>query len=161
MTTDYPQQPYPVAGPPSYYGPPAPQKKKRTLLWVLIGVLAGVLICGGATVVGLGALAGSAVEEIDKQIQYGSDEKRAATKITSCRVGPLGVVEVGYKVTNDTERVQSYLLTFEIKNAAGTRLGEADDAINGLAPGDTATDSAPSTVQNPKKGFTCGLVRAD
>lgn len=52
--------------------------------------------------------------------------------------GPLGMSNVAVKITNSTDRVQSYLVTVSVNDAAGNRLGEANGASNSVAPGQSA-----------------------
>ncbi len=53
--------------------------------------------------------------------------------------GPLGLSNVAVRITNSTDRVQSYLVTVSVNDAAGNRLGEANGASNSVAPGQSAT----------------------
>ena len=51
----------------------------------------------------------------------------------------FGLAKVTVKITNSTDRVQSYLITASVNDAAGNRLGEANGASNSVAPGQSAT----------------------
>jgi hypothetical protein len=46
---------------------------------------------------------------------------------------------VTVKVTNSTDRVQSYMITVSMNDASGARLAEANGAANSVAPGQVAT----------------------
>ncbi|MGH3814177.1 MAG: DUF4190 domain-containing protein [Pseudonocardiaceae bacterium] len=61
--------------------------------------------------------------------------------VTECggSSGPLGLSNVAVKITNSTDRVQSYFVTVSVNDAAGNRLGEANGASNSVAPGQSAT----------------------
>lgn len=52
--------------------------------------------------------------------------------------GPMGLSNVAVKITNSTDRVQSYFVTVSVNDAAGNRLGEANGASNSVAPGQSA-----------------------
>ena len=53
--------------------------------------------------------------------------------------GPLGLSNVAVKITNSTDRVQSYFVTVSVNDDAGNRLGEANGASNSVTPGQSAT----------------------
>lgn len=60
--------------------------------------------------------------------------------VTECgNDGPLGWSSATVKITNSTDRVQSYFVTVSVNDAAGNRLGEANGASNSVAPGQSAT----------------------
>lgn len=53
--------------------------------------------------------------------------------------GPLGLSNAVVKITNSTDKVQSYFVTVSVNDSAGNRLGEANGASNSVAPGQSAT----------------------
>ncbi|HEY3894758.1 MAG TPA: DUF4190 domain-containing protein [Pseudonocardiaceae bacterium] len=50
----------------------------------------------------------------------------------------LGMNSVTVRITNSTDRTQSYFVTASMNDAAGNRLGEANGASNSVAPGQSA-----------------------
>ncbi len=51
----------------------------------------------------------------------------------------FGLAKVTVRITNSTDRVQSYFVTVSVNDAAGNRLSEANGASNSVAPGQSAT----------------------
>ncbi|MGH3871237.1 MAG: DUF4190 domain-containing protein [Pseudonocardiaceae bacterium] len=60
--------------------------------------------------------------------------------ITKCGGGDgqFGMNTVTVRITNSTDRTQSYFVTASMNDAAGNRLGEANGAGNSVAPGQSA-----------------------
>lgn len=50
----------------------------------------------------------------------------------------FGINKVTVRITNSTDRVQSYWVTASMNDKAGNRLGEANGASNSVAPGQSA-----------------------
>jgi hypothetical protein len=63
----------------------------------------------------------------------------------------FGMNSVTVRVTNSTDRSQSYLITASMNDAAGNRLGEANGASNSVAPGQSANVQLIGTAA---KGIT-------
>lgn len=86
------------------------------------------------------ASAGSAAGPIGASLPATS-AAMSDVSVTECgsSSGPLGMSDVKVKVTNSTDRVQSYFVTVSVNDAAGNRLGEANGASNSVAPGQSAT----------------------
>jgi uncharacterized protein DUF4190 len=59
--------------------------------------------------------------------------------VAECGGGSLGLSNVVVKITNSTDKVQSYFVTVSVNDSAGNRLGEANGASNSVAPGQSAT----------------------
>lgn len=59
---------------------------------------------------------------------------------------PLGLSQVTVRVTNTTDRVQSYMITVSINDAQGNRLTEANGASNSVLPGQSATADLVGTA---------------
>jgi hypothetical protein len=129
------------------------------ILAVIFGVLGYIRARGGMAIAGavLGAITvvigiiviaalGSAADSLSKDLQnvpapfaVASDAIKDVT-VTGCDgSGPFGMATVTVRITNPTDRVQSYLVTASINDASGARLAEANGASNAVAPGQTAT----------------------
>lgn len=50
----------------------------------------------------------------------------------------FGLAKVTVRITNSTDRIQSYFVTVSVNDAAGNRLSEANGASNSVAPGQSA-----------------------
>jgi hypothetical protein len=137
-----------------------PQKKKRARWpWILLGVGLGliVLVCAA-----LATLANMAGESLDNQIEHGNTDLAKHVTISSCQRDAMGFVTVNFTVKNTSDSTQSYLMQFDIKNAAGTRIAEAHGIVNNLAPSATAKDSAVGIDSVDKREkFTCVLERVN
>lgn len=60
--------------------------------------------------------------------------------ITKCgSADQFGMNGVTVRITNSTDRTQSYFVTASMNDATGNRLGEANGASNSVAPGQSAT----------------------
>jgi hypothetical protein len=135
---------------------PQVKPRRRRWPWIVAAVVVFVgLVCGIGSIFVLG----KAAESVDEQIQHGDADKKAAVTITSCKPDALGLWKVGYKVVNDTGRVQDYWMTFEVVDKAGKRVGQGSNVVSSLAPGKTATGEAGTDAQG--KGLTCKVVRVD
>lgn len=62
-------------------------------------------------------------------------------KVAKCetRGNAIGMAGIEVRVTNSTDRVQSYFVTVSVNDAAGNRLTEANGASNSVRPGQSAT----------------------
>lgn len=143
----FPQQPYPMQ----------PPKKSRKTLWIVLGVIFGVMIlsCGGClAVVGLGA------NEIDKAIK----EEEKNDKPHDVTVGEafehddysadagwalgkdsLGDFEVtGLKITNDIDEVRTAFLAFRVYKGTEV-IATIDCSSNELQGGESSALDCFST----------------
>ena len=93
------------------------------------------------------AAVGSAANQVSKDLQsvpapFPAAPTTGAEKdvtVTECSgQGQFGMATVKVRVTNPTDRVQSYLVTVSVNDAAGNRLAEANSAVNSVAPGQSA-----------------------
>lgn len=50
----------------------------------------------------------------------------------------IGMADIAVRITNSTNRVQSYWVTVSVNDAAGNRLTEANGASNAIRPGQSA-----------------------
>lgn len=112
--------------------------------------IAGLVLGAITVVIGVIVVAalGSAAESVSKDLQNlpgvpalpASDAVKDVS-VTECGGGggSLGLSKVVVRITNSTDRVQSYFVTVSVNDAAGNRLDEANGASNSVAPGQSAT----------------------
>jgi len=135
-----------------------PLKKKRAKWpWVLAGIgVFFLLLCGVLGLVTLSAVG----NEVDKQIQHGSTEKRADVTLNKCYRNSIGFVQADFTVVNNSDRVQSYWIQFEVRDDKNVRLGEMHGVLNNVGAGATAKETAVSGIESTGK-YTCVVVRVD
>ncbi len=86
------------------------------------------------------AAAGSAAGPVTGSSLPATSEAMSDVSVTKCGSdGSLGLSSATVRITNSTDRVQSYFVTVSVNDAAGNRLGEANGASNSVAPGQAAT----------------------
>lgn len=137
----------------------APQpKKSNTGKWIVAAIVGLLVLCGGGAAACV-AVAGSAVNEMDNQIQHGSTEKAKDISGIKCERGSMGAT-VRYTVTNSSDRVQSYSVQFKILDGSGTVLDTANGFVSDLKPGQKASDKAMGLAEVPS-GIKCQLDRVD
>lgn len=159
----------PLNYPPHQPAPPAPRPGMSTGKKVALGCgipLVLVLAFAG----GCAVLAGTAVNEIDKQVRADkSDDVRAAkedVKIVSCKVvkddilGPN--VEAKVKVTNHGKKRANYYVQGEFLDEDGNQFDTLDSYVRNLAPGSSTTQDftgtfVPGELQGVDKG-TCKIL---
>jgi len=162
--------PPPAAAPPGYAGPavtPAPPKKNRTAMYIILGILAflvlGVVGCTAAIIIA----SGDVIDEIEGQI----DERQADeiivednTEVLRCERNDAGqaVVEVEFVSTLDEERG---FISVEVNflDDGDVVIGNATVVFNNISPGQTArgeaTDfSMPATAEIDRCEVTDGVV---
>lgn len=153
---------YPPPKSPTSWNPnvaPAPKKKNGLAKALVIAGIVLVFLCGGG-LVACTAMAGKAVEEVDKEIKNGNTEKLQQVKLKSCTGDDFGV-RIVYEVTNTSATVQSYWIQFEISDPSGNRLGEGHGVINNLAAGKTAKENTLATAGDYKGKFKCQVVKVN
>jgi hypothetical protein len=92
------------------------------------------------------AALGSAAESVSKDLRgppavpaLPTNNAESDVTITKCGdADQFGMNTVTVRVTNSTDRTQSYLVTASLNDAAGNRLVEANGASNSVAPGQSA-----------------------
>jgi hypothetical protein len=101
--------------------------------------LAGVLFAG-LMVAGMNAVVGELKEGGAVAPFPAASNAVNDVKVTECggSNGPLGLSNIKVRITNSTDRVQSYFVTVSVNDAAGNRLGEANGASNSVAAGQSA-----------------------
>ncbi|MGH3821529.1 MAG: hypothetical protein ACRDRA_01580 [Pseudonocardiaceae bacterium] len=60
------------------------------------------------------------------------------------------------KITNSTDRAQSYIATIGVNDAAGARIGEINTASNALGAGQSVTMSGPGATGVAAQGTKAG-----
>ena len=132
---------------------PAPRRKRRVWLWVLLGVLAVIVVGCVATI----AAISTAVDDLDE-----ADEEAVAE--VSCVVGGVSVtgrIEVEVTARNGTSGRSDYFVEFELRDADGTFLGDGLEVLTNVPAGESFTDSGFTTVDAPGgsvEGVSCTPV---
>jgi hypothetical protein len=85
------------------------------------------------------AAAGSSVPVTGSSLTGATSAAMSDVSVTGCGNDGTAFSSATVKITNSTDRVQSYLVTVSLNDAAGNRLGEANGASNSVAPGQSAT----------------------
>jgi hypothetical protein len=80
------------------------------------------------------------------------------TQCTGTYEGSPYLGKVTVKVTNPTDRVQSYMITVSMNDTSGTRLEEANGASNSVMPGQTAKADLLATGVEGVAGCTVANV---
>lgn len=121
-TTPTPAQPAQVSWP------------KRHPILTGVGAVVGFLV-----VVGACANSGTSSSPSAPFAALPTNNAERDVAITKCGGDDqLGMNTVTVRITNSTDRTQSYLVTASMNDAAGNRLGEANGASNSVAPGQSA-----------------------
>jgi hypothetical protein len=79
--------------------------------------------------------------------------------ITSCDATGGGNARIGFTIKNNGSRSESFVVKFEVKNAAGVRVGSGTDYVSSLAAGQTASEETLVLVDG-SGGKTCTVVSA-
>lgn len=129
--------------------------------------IAGLVLGAITVVIGIIVVAavGSAVDQVNKDLQSvpapftsTSDAVKDVT-VTECSgQGQFGMATVKVRVTNPTDRVQSYFVTVSVNDAAGNRLAEANGAANAVAPGQSANADLLGATASGAKNCTVANV---
>ena len=104
----------------------------------VVGVLFAILM-----VAGMNAVVGSSttsVGSLPAPVGVTADVAMRDVTVSQCNGSDrFGLAKVTVRVTNNTDRVQSYLITVSVNDATGNRLDEVNGASNSVAPGQSAT----------------------
>jgi hypothetical protein len=148
------------------------------ILAVVFGVLGYIRARGGMAIAGavLGSITvvigiiviaalGSAASTVSKDRPGGpvgflpTNDAINDVVVTKCGGDDqFGLSKVTVRITNPTDRVQSYLVTASINDASGARLAEANGASNAVAPGQTATAELMGTAADGAVNCTVARV---
>jgi hypothetical protein len=150
MTTPEPQHQQPQPPPPGYgHYPPPPPQKTRKWPWVVLAVVAFFVVVGIAsgdseTPASLGTQGSPVAVQDEAPSIFGalpSNNAEGDVKVTKCDTGgdAIGMADIEVRITNSTNRTQSYMVTVSVNDAAGNRLTEANGASNSVSPGQAAT----------------------
>lgn len=115
---------------------PAPQASwpKRHPILTGVAVVVGLLVAIGAF-----ASPGTSSTPSAPFAALPTSNAEHDVKITKCGGDDqFGMNSVTVRITNSTDRTQSYFVTASMNDAAGNRLGEANGASNSVAPGQSA-----------------------
>jgi hypothetical protein len=138
-------------------------------MMTMIGTVLGI----GAAAFGIGGIVMvfSAVDKLGKDLQYVNHNSGAIGDVVEwdCSVTSKDGVpsaRATVKITNKTDRPQSYMATIGVDNASGVRIGEINTVSNSLDPGTSVTMSGMDTSGNPISGagpgeFTCVVANVN
>ncbi|WP_344084502.1 hypothetical protein [Luedemannella helvata] len=138
--------------------PAAPPPRRAPRRGMIIGLVAGIVFCGGGagTAAYVITRAGAeAVEDINAEL----NAVRTDVKITGCVLKPsdfLATVEISWKATNSGTRKRTYAPRFDVETAGGTRVGQGIGFATSVDPGQTVRSSTTVLVDKTVKGkVTC------
>lgn len=147
-----PQQPYHVQ-----LQQPVTDQSKRFLnlsVGALIAIISGLLlVCcvGPIAFCFLSPVLGGMLE---------ATKVKPDVEITSCRMDAersLPAATVGLRITNKGKSTESYVIKVEVRDAAGSRLGDGSEFVASLAPGSSATEETVVYLSGGV-GSTCHVV---
>lgn len=81
--------------------------------------------------------------------------------VNSCDVSEGGLVTADVQILNHSSKQSNYLVSINVLDGDGTKVGEANAVVNHVDPGQTAVDGAVGTVQGDPGAVTCKLVKVD
>jgi hypothetical protein len=140
------------------FGPPPPPRKSHKV-WVVVGIVAGVLV-GGLILIGIIGAAVDASKATkapayhQPQFQHPED-----VTITRCRPDEFGFAAATVIITNHSGKPSIYAVTvtFDAK-ATGEQIGNGYAGADHLQPGQATTPQDVTTgVTPPPGGFTCRI----
>ncbi|MDQ3761481.1 MAG: hypothetical protein M3460_07205 [Actinomycetota bacterium] len=140
--------------------------RKMTVIGAALGVGAAALGIWGMTIVF------GAVDQLGKDLDktFGGDPAAMSDVTASdCSVTSEFGTALTYatvKITNSTDRTQSYLVTIGVNDAGGARIGEINVASNSLAAGQSVTlsgaNASGAAIEGAKPGpATCVVANVD
>ncbi len=154
------QRPGYVAPPVYVVVPAAPPPRRPRKRGMIIGLVAGIVFCGGGagTAAYVITRAGAeAVEDINAEL----NAVRTDVKITGCALRPsdlVATVRIDWRATNSGTRTRTYAPRFDVVTAAGTRVGQGLGFVASVDPGQTVRSSTTVAVDKSVKGkVTCRL----
>jgi hypothetical protein len=142
--------PPPPQGQP-YYPPlqPPPQKLKWPLVVfvLVVGVVAIGIASGDPSP---SSTSSSAVPSVGVPDVTDRDANRDV-KISKCSLDNeygVAMTQATVRITNNTERTQSYMATISVNDSTGTRIGEVNVVANSLAAGQSVNLESPGTASS-------------
>ncbi len=78
--------------------------------------------------------------------------------ITSCGSDSVGFAKVGVTITNHSTGQSNYLISVNVLDAAGNKIGEADGASNNIASGQSSTESLTGSLNGTPARCVVGNV---
>lgn len=115
---------------------------KRTLTVAVVALVLSLTACVEETP----AVGGDTGEEIISGSSNEENPPEADVTLDGCEPGEFGTVTVPLTITNHSSKASNYLITVEILDADGTRLGEAFTAADAVRPDQTSKTEAIGTV---------------
>jgi hypothetical protein len=137
-----------------------PQLKSRKRPSVLpLAVVAFFVVIG---LTGCGYSSTSPADSItDRLPSTGSDSTAMAdVKLSKCSITNdygIAMTNATVRITNSTDRTQSYMATISVNDAGGTRIGEVNVVTNSLAAGQSVDLESPGTASSGARSgqLTC------
>lgn len=110
----------------------ATPKKTRKWPWYIAGTVGLLIVIGSCSEASQGASDGFS--------SIPTNNAESDVVVTDCSAsGDFGMPSIKVKITNSTDRTQSYLVTVSVNDAGGSRITEANGASNSLMPGQSAS----------------------
>ncbi|HEX2040578.1 MAG TPA: hypothetical protein VHF47_12710 [Acidimicrobiales bacterium] len=110
-------------------------KKKRTWVLGILGVVVVVALAGGGG--GDDDRSGDAASEADSSSRNTENPPVQDVTVTVCEPGQFGPT-VKVRITNHSSKRSNYLISANLENANGDKVGEANGASNNVDAGQTA-----------------------
>jgi hypothetical protein len=131
-------------------------------IWGAVGIGGAVGGWGAPGVSGISTQRGAADRPVDPAAM-----KDVAVVDCSVTSGDgVRAVNATVKITNTTDRAQTYLTTINVRNASGTRIGRINTASNSLGSGQSVTvsgmDASDTAVSGTRRGpASCVVVNVN
>ncbi|QGV79503.1 hypothetical protein [Streptomyces ficellus] len=134
--------PGPPGGPAGWGPPPPPPRRGSRTCLVVALVVAGLVAAVVALVIVLVVVAADQVDD------PGPDGPDTDVAVATCEVDPTTrLPHAGLTVTNRSSEASDYVISVEFVTASGTRVAEANAAVDNLAPGQVANQRAQSLTK--------------
>lgn len=123
-------------------------RRKR---WWLVAIVVVIVISIAAS---------SSSSDNNSKPGKGSGTHPAADDVTvkSCSKTAIGTSEVGLEVVNHSTKTSNYLINITVLDPSGTRVGEANTALNNVAAGQTARDTAVGSITGDPPSISCTVA---
>jgi hypothetical protein len=84
----------------------------------------------------------------------------ADVKLRSCKVDEYGLVRARLAVTNHSSKASDYVISVEVLDGSGTRVGEAGAFVTALRPGKSARTDAAGDAGG-EDSITCKVTQVE
>lgn len=111
-------------------------------LALVVGVLLACVACSGETASSSRGGGGDA----DSSSSNTGNPPQNDVEVTTCEPGEFGLAKVRVRITNHSSKRSNYMLSVNLEDDAGTKVGEAFGASNNIEPGQSADEELPATA---------------